>query len=153
LIIKGQGRLACDFAPKADKGRIAPVISLSQRIIASINIDIFNNISYLAIYPPRRGNPMTLTKLDIVQNVSDKLGLSKRDSSKIVESVFEVMKEQLSKGDTVKISGFGNFVVRNKRARKGRNPHTGSEMEISARTVLTFKSSPILKKTLNRKDI
>jgi len=92
---------------------------------------------------------MAMTKLDIIQNVSDKLGLSKRDSSKIVESVFEIMKEQLSKGDTVKISGFGNFVVRNKKARKGRNPHTGSEMEITARKVLTFKSSPILRKRLN----
>ena len=92
---------------------------------------------------------MAMTKLDIVQNVSDKLGLSKRDSSRIVESVFEIMKEQLSKGNTVKISGFGNFVVKNKKARKGRNPQTGSEMEISARKVLTFKSSQVLKKTLN----
>ena len=92
---------------------------------------------------------MAMTKLDIVENVTDKLGLSKRDSSKIVESVFEIMKEQLSKGDTVKISGFGNFVVKSKRARRGRNPQTGSEMEISARTVLTFKCSNILKKTLN----
>ncbi len=94
---------------------------------------------------------MTLTKLDFIQNVSDKLGLSKRDSSRIVESVLEIMKEQLSKGDTVKISGFGNFVVRDKKARKGRNPQTGNEMEISARRVLTFKSSPILRKTLNEK--
>ena len=92
---------------------------------------------------------MAMTKLDIVQNVTDKLGLSKRDSSRIVESVFEIMKEQLSKGDTVKISGFGNFVVRSKNARRGRNPQTGSEIEISARRVLTFKSSPIFRKTLN----
>jgi integration host factor subunit alpha len=94
---------------------------------------------------------MAMTKIDIVQNVTDKLGLSKRDSARIVESVFEIMKDQLSKGDTVKISGFGNFVVRNKKSRKGRNPQTGSEMEISARKVLTFKSSPILRKTLNEK--
>ena len=92
---------------------------------------------------------MALTKLDIVQNVSDKLGLSKRDASRIVESVFEIMKKQISKGDPVKISGFGNFVVKSKKARKGRNPQTGVEMEISARKVLTFKSSQILKKTLN----
>jgi len=94
---------------------------------------------------------MAMTKLDIIQNVSDKLGLSKRDSSKIVESVFELMKERLSKGDTVKISGFGNFVVRSKNARRGRNPQTGSEMEICARKVLTFKCSQVLKKTLNGK--
>ena len=94
---------------------------------------------------------MAMTKLDIVQNVSDKLRFSKKDSARIVESVFEIMKEQLSKGTTVMISGFGNFIVRNKRARKGRNPQTGVEMEISARRVLTFKSSPILRKTLNEK--
>jgi len=92
---------------------------------------------------------MAMTKLDIVQNVTDKLGLSKRDASRIVESVFVIMKEQLSKGETVKISGFGNFVVKSKRARRGRNPQTGSEMEISARKVLTFKSSNLLKKALN----
>jgi integration host factor subunit alpha len=97
----------------------------------------------------QRRNPMAMTKIDIVQNVSDKLGLSKRDSTRIVESVFEIVKKQLSKGDTVKISGFGNFVVRSKNARRGRNPQTGSEMEISARKVLTFRSSNVLKKTLN----
>ena len=94
---------------------------------------------------------MAMTKIDIVQNVTDKLGLSKRDSTRIVESVFEIMKEQLSKGDTVKISGFGNFAVKSKKARRGRNPQTGDEMEISARKVLTFKSSNVLKKTLNGK--
>jgi len=99
--------------------------------------------------PAKEGDPMAMTKLDIVQNVTDKLGLSKRDSARIVESVFEIMKEQLSKGETVKISGFGNFVVRSKNARRGRNPQTGSEIEISARRVLTFKSSPIFRKTLN----
>ena len=92
---------------------------------------------------------MAITKIDIVQNISDKLGISKNDSSRIVESVLEIMKEQLSKGDTVKISGFGNFVVRSKNARRGRNPQTGSEMEICARKVLTFKCSNILKKALN----
>lgn len=94
---------------------------------------------------------MAMTKIDIIQNVTDKLGLSKTDSTRIVESVLEIMKEQLSKGDTVRISGFGNFVVRSKNARRGRNPHTGAECEIVARKVLTFKSSRILKKALNGK--
>ena len=94
---------------------------------------------------------MALTKLDIVQNVSDKLGLSKRDASRIVESVFEIMKKQISKGDPVKISGFGNFAVKSKNARRGRNPQTGVEMEICARKVLAFKCSNVLKKTLNGK--
>lgn len=92
---------------------------------------------------------MSITKIDIIQNISDKLGMSKNDSSRIVESVLEIMKEQLSKGDTVKISGFGNFVVKSKNARRGRNPHTGAECEIVARKVLTFKCSNVLKKTLN----
>ena len=93
---------------------------------------------------------MAMTKIDIVQNVSDKLGISRTDSHRIVESVFELMKEQLSKGDAVMISGFGNFVVRSKNARRGQNPHTGAECEISARKVLTFKSSQILRKALNK---
>ncbi len=92
---------------------------------------------------------MAMTKIEIIQNVSNKLGIAKRDSSRIVESVFEIMKEQLSKGNTVKISGFGNFVVKSKNARRGRNPQTGTEMEICARKVLTFKCSNILKKALN----
>lgn len=96
---------------------------------------------------------MAMTKIDIVQNVTDKLGISKRDSTRIVESVFEIMKEQLSKGETVKISGFGNFVVRSKNARRGRNPQTGSEMQIAARKVLTFKCSNVLKKVLNGKSM
>jgi integration host factor subunit alpha len=93
---------------------------------------------------------MTMTKIDIVQNVSDKLGISKNISTRIVESVFEIMKEQPSKGDAVMISSFGNFVVNSKNARSGRNPHTGAECEISARKVLTFKSSQILRKALNK---
>jgi integration host factor subunit alpha len=96
---------------------------------------------------------MAMTKIDIIQNVSNKLGISKADSTRIVESALEIIKEQLSKGDTVKISGFGNFVVRKKNARRGRNPQTGSEMEICARKVLTFKCSNILKKALNGKGV
>jgi integration host factor subunit alpha len=90
-----------------------------------------------------------MTKIDIVQNVSNKLGISTKDSKRIVESAFEIMKEQLFKGNAFKISGFGNFVVRRKNARRGRNPHTGDECEISARKVLTFRTSQILRKALN----
>ncbi len=92
---------------------------------------------------------MAMTKMDIIQNISDKLEVSKVDSTQLVESVLTIMKEQLCKGDTVKISGFGNFSVRSKKARKGRNPQTGVEMEICARKVLTFKASNILRKKLN----
>ena len=90
-----------------------------------------------------------MTKADIVENIYEKVGLSKEESARIVELVLELLKETLVEGERVKISGFGNFVVRQKRSRRGRNPQTGEEIEISARRVLTFKSSPILKKVLN----
>jgi len=92
-----------------------------------------------------------MTKIDIIQNVCDKLGFSKKDAARIVESVFDIMKDELAKGLKVKISGFGNFVVKDKNSRRGRNPQTGAEIEISARRVLTFKSSQVLKKALNSK--
>lgn len=92
-----------------------------------------------------------MTKIDIIQNVYDKLGFSKKDAAQIVESVFDIMKEHLEKGEKIKISGFGNFVVKEKKARRGRNPQTGSEIEISPRKVLTFKSSQVLRKSLNKK--
>jgi integration host factor subunit alpha len=94
---------------------------------------------------------MAMTKIDIIQNVCDRLGFSKKDSARIVESVFDIMKDELAKGDKVKISGFGKFIVKDKNSRRGRNPQTGAEIEISARRVLTFKSSQVLKKALNIK--
>lgn len=90
-----------------------------------------------------------MTKIDIVQDVYDKLGFSKKDSARIVEAVFDMMKENLAQGEKIKVSGFGSFVVREKNARKGRNPQTGEEVEISARKVLTFKPSQVLKKLMN----
>jgi integration host factor subunit alpha len=92
-----------------------------------------------------------MTKIDIIQNVYDKLGFSKKDAAQIVESVFDIMKDRLEKGEKIKISGFGNFLVKEKKARRGRNPQTGSEIEISPRKVLTFKSSQVLRKALNNK--
>ncbi len=92
-----------------------------------------------------------MTKIDIIQNVYDKLGFSKKDAARIVESVFDILKEHLEKGEKIKISGFGNFVVKEKKARRGRNPQTGNEIEISPRKVLTFKSSQVLRKALNKK--
>ena len=90
-----------------------------------------------------------MTKADIIENIYEKVGLSKEESARIVELVLEIMKDTLEKGGKIKISGFGNFIFRDKRTRRGRNPQTGEEIAISARKVLTFKSSPILKKSLN----
>jgi integration host factor subunit alpha len=90
-----------------------------------------------------------MTKIDIIQDVYEKLGFSKKDSARIVESVFDIIKDSLTKGEKIKISGFGNFVVKEKKSRRGRNPQTGDEIAISARRVLTFKSSQVLRKALN----
>lgn len=90
-----------------------------------------------------------MTKAEIVEQIYEKIGFSKKESAEIVELVFDTMKETLAKGDKIKISGFGNFVVRNKRSRVGRNPQTGEEIEITARRVLTFRPSQVLKSSLN----
>ncbi len=91
----------------------------------------------------------TLTKADIVESVFQKVGFSKKESSELVELVFETMKKTLEKGEKIKISGFGKFEVRHKKPRRGRNPQTGTEIEISARRVLSFKPSQVLKNALS----
>jgi integration host factor subunit alpha len=91
----------------------------------------------------------TMTKNDIIQKVHNQLGYSKKDATVLVEQVFEIIKENLTQGEKIKISGFGSFVVKEKQAQKGRNPQTGEEIEIGARKVLTFKPSQILRKGLN----
>jgi len=90
-----------------------------------------------------------MTKGDIVERIYDKVGFSKKEANDVVESIFEIIKLRLGQGQKVKISGFGNFVVNQKRPRKGRNPQTGDEITISARRVLTFKASQVLKKSMN----
>lgn len=93
---------------------------------------------------------MAMTKADIVENVYEQLGgYTKKEASELVEMVFETIKDTLASGEKIKISGFGNFVVRNKRKRVGRNPQTGQEIVITARSVLTFKPSQVLKNALN----
>jgi integration host factor subunit alpha len=92
--------------------------------------------------------PQTVTKADIVESVYRKVGFSKKESLEIVERVFETIKSTLERGEKVKISGFGKFEVRNKRARRGRNPQTGEEIEITARRVLSFRPSQVLRNAL-----
>lgn len=91
----------------------------------------------------------TVTKADIVEKVYEKIGFSKKEASELVELVFDSLKETLNKGEKVKISGFGNFIVRGKSERNGRNPQTGEQIKISARRVLTFRPSQVLKAMLN----
>ncbi len=91
-----------------------------------------------------------MTKADIVQAVYTRLGgFSKKESADLVDLVFEMMKETLGRGEKIKISGFGNFVLRDKRQRQGRNPQTGQPIVITERRVLNFKASQLLKQALN----
>jgi len=93
-----------------------------------------------------------MTKAEIVQALYSKVGgFSRKESAELVDLVFEMMKETLGRGEKIKISGFGNFVLRDKRQRPGRNPQTGQPIRISERRVLTFKSSQILKQALNQR--
>ncbi len=94
-----------------------------------------------------------MTKADIVERVYQKLGFSKKEASELVELVFNTLKTKLENGEKVKISGFGNFIVREKKQRVGRNPQTGDQITISARRVLTFRPSQVLKAILNGEDI
>lgn len=95
----------------------------------------------------------TVTKADIVEKVYQKIGFSKKEASELVELVFGTLKDVLQNGEKVKISGFGNFVVRGKNERVGRNPQTGEQIKISARRVLTFRPSQVLKAMLNGEDL
>ncbi|MBI5492239.1 MAG: integration host factor subunit alpha [Deltaproteobacteria bacterium] len=90
-----------------------------------------------------------MTKADIVEIVFEKVGFSKKDVAAVIEEIFETIKGTLEKGEKVKISGFGNFNIRQKRARRGRNPQTGTEITIDQRRVMTFKASQLLKKSIN----
>lgn len=91
-----------------------------------------------------------MTKAEIVEKVYERAGFPKRESYEIVESAFELLREELRQGEKVKIAGFGNFTVKEKASRRGRNPQTGEEIEIPARRVLTFKPSNVLRDALNK---
>jgi integration host factor subunit alpha len=91
-----------------------------------------------------------MVKINIVDKVCEKVGFSNKEASKIVETVFDIIKETLQREDKIMVSGFGNFVIRNKEARRGRNPQTRGDIEITPRRVLTFKPSAVLKASLNR---
>ena len=101
-----------------------------------------------AVYDAATMVPMT--KGDIVDNLCEQVGgFSKKEAADLVESVFSSMKGALEAGEAVKISGFGNFEVRQKNSRRGRNPQTGQQITIEARRVLAFRPSTVLKTALN----
>ncbi len=92
----------------------------------------------------------TITRADLGNAVYREIGLSLSESMKLVDAVFEEIAEALEKGDNVKLSSFGTFGLRQKKARVGRNPKTGVEVTITPRTVLTFNPSNVLKESVNK---
>jgi DNA-binding protein HU-beta len=101
------------------------------------------NKKWFAIHPWEEVNGMNKTEL--INAVAETSGLSKKDATKAVDAVFESITEALKNGDKVQLIGFGNFEVRERAARKGRNPQTGEEMEIPASKVPAFKPGKALK--------
>jgi len=88
---------------------------------------------------------MTLTKLDIVDAIYNQLDLPKSKSNQVVDSLLEIIKNTLENGEDVLISGFGKFCVKEKKERRGRNPHTGEDLMLAGRRVVAFKSSGVLR--------
>lgn len=86
-----------------------------------------------------------MTKADLVEIIFEKVGLSKKEAQDIIELIFDTIKQSFHQGDSVKIAGFGTFNVRDKSSRRGRNPQTGEELQITPRRVLTFRASNQLK--------
>ena len=91
-----------------------------------------------------------MTKADIVERVSEQMGIKKTEAIDYVESVLALMKSTLESGETLKISGFGSFIVKQKADRRGRNPQTGETITIESRKILTFKTSTVLKAAINK---
>ena len=90
-----------------------------------------------------------MTKAEIVERINEQLGLSRKDSAELLETLFSIMKSTLESGENLKISGFGNFEVKQKNDRRGRNPQTGEAITIEARKILSFKPSSVLKNRIN----
>ena len=95
---------------------------------------------------------MTITKDSLVEMVHNEIGLNKREAKELIEAFFEQIKKSLEEGNDIKLSGFGNFNLRDKAPRPGRNPKTGEEVMISSRRVVTFKSGLKLKSKLEGYD-
>ena len=91
-----------------------------------------------------------MTKADIIEKVAETNGFSRKDSVELVETVLEIMKSTLESGENLKIACFGNFVIRQKATRRGRNPQTGETITIETRRVLTFKPRAVFKESLNQ---
>ena len=92
----------------------------------------------------------TITRVSITEAIYEEIGLSRKDSGDVLDMIIEEIKAELERGNDVKISSFGTFALRKKNARVGRNPKTGIDAEISARRVISFKPSQIMRKSINK---
>ena len=90
-----------------------------------------------------------MNKQELVANVAEQAGLTKKDAEKAVNAVFETVKNALAEGDKIQLIGFGTFEVKDRKARKGRNPQTGDEIEIAASRMPVFKAGKALKDSVN----
>ncbi len=95
---------------------------------------------------------MTLTKDHLISSIGNRLGVTKIESTRLVEFVLETIKNTLSNGEDILISGFGKFSVKKKAPRKGRNPATGEDLPLDARTVVTFRCSPVMRDRVNGRE-
>ncbi len=91
-----------------------------------------------------------MTKVDLVEKIQAGTGLNRKESSEMMDAVFSIMKSTLESGETLKISGFGSFIVKGRADRRGRNPQTGEAITIEARRILTFKPSTLLRQAINK---
>lgn len=105
----------------------------------------FLTFDYVLNIIKKIGKGKAMTKADLVEIIFQKVGLSKKEAQDIIEIIFDTVKQSFIEGESVKISGFGTFNIRKKKSRRGRNPQTGEELEITPRKVLTFKASNQLK--------
>lgn len=91
-----------------------------------------------------------MTKVDIAERIRVKTGFSKKESAEILENIFDLLKTTLETGEKIKVAGFGNFEIKQKKDRRGRNPQTGETIIIAQRKILSFKPSSIMKANINR---
>ncbi len=118
---------------------------LSMHSLVSAPYDSAVELDLTADSAPESGDARTLTKAELADLLFERVGLNKREAKDMVETFFEEIRDALERGDMVKLSGFGNFQVRNKPQRPGRNPKTGEAIPIAARRVVTFHASQKLK--------
>jgi len=93
---------------------------------------------------------VALTKENIIDNIYHQVGLSKSQSRIVVEKLLEIIKETLKSGENILISGFGKFEIKEKSARRGRNPQTTEDLQLRARRVVVFKTSGVLRNSINK---